>query len=147
MFLPQRPYLILGSLRSQLLYPRTEGDIDEAELRHVLAQVNLADLPERVGGWEAELDWDDVLSLGEQQRLAFARLLLVAPRYAILDEATSALDWQNEAALYEQLQSSGTTYISVGHRPSLVKYHTQVLELDGQGKWRLMPSANYQAIA
>src|SRR5439155_22377968 len=76
LFLPQRPYMILGSLRAQLLYPATHHAISEAELRHVLAQVHLGELPERVGGWDVELDWADILSLGEQQLLAFARLLL-----------------------------------------------------------------------
>src|SRR5207247_1113148 len=87
LFLPQRPYMILGSLRAQLLYPAIHHAISEASLRHVLEQVRLAELPERVGGWDVELDWADVLSLGEQQRLAFARLLLSQPQYAMLDEA------------------------------------------------------------
>jgi putative ATP-binding cassette transporter len=143
LFLPQRPYMILGSLRSQLLYPNIEREVNEEELYSVLKQVNLADLPERVGGFDAVLDWADVLSLGEQQRLAFARLLLTKPRYAILDEATSALDIKNEARLYQQLQESDTTYISVGHRPSLVNYHQQVLELEGDTKWRLMSANDY----
>jgi putative ATP-binding cassette transporter len=99
--------------------------------------VNLSDLPERVGGFEAVLDWGLLLSLGEQQRLAFARLLLAKPGYAILDEATSALDGPNETQLYRELQTAGTTYISVGHRPSLRAFHDQVLELQGEGNWRL----------
>ncbi|WP_445250434.1 ABC transporter ATP-binding protein/permease, partial [Microcoleus sp. OTE_8_concoct_300] len=80
LFLPQRPYMILGSLRSQLLYPNSSSEVDEEKLRHVLASVNLADLPERLGGFDADLDWAEILSLGEQQRLAFARLLLTEPR-------------------------------------------------------------------
>jgi putative ATP-binding cassette transporter len=85
----------------------------------------------RFDGLDAELDWAKVLSVGEQQRVAFARVLLSAPRYAILDEATSALDIANEDSLYRQLAASGTTLISVGHRPSILKYHPQVLELTG----------------
>jgi len=77
-------------------------------------------------------EWGDVLSLGEQQRLTFARLLLNQPAFAILDEATSALDLANEAQLYEHLQHTGTTYISVGHRESLYAYHPKVLRL-GEG--------------
>ncbi|WP_445245140.1 ABC transporter ATP-binding protein/permease, partial [Microcoleus sp. OTE_8_concoct_300] len=80
LFLPQRPYMILGSLRSQLLYPNSSSEVDEKKLRRVLASVNLADLPERLGGFDADLDWAEILSLGEQQRLAFARLLLTEPR-------------------------------------------------------------------
>ena len=145
LFLPQRPYMILGSLRSQLLYPNSSSEVDEEKLRHVLASVNLADLPERLGGFDADLDWAEILSLGEQQRLAFARLLLTAPRYAILDEATSALDLDNEQHLYEQLQATKTTFVSVGHRVSLVKYHQQVLELLGDGSWRLVSTEEYRA--
>ena len=137
LFLPQRPYMVLGSLREQLLYPQVDRNIGDGELRAVLERVNLADLPERVGGFDAELDWGHLLSLGEQQRLAFARLLLAKPGYAVLDEATSALDEPNEALLYRELQNAGTTYISVGHRPSLPAYHDRVLELQGGGNWRL----------
>lgn len=142
-FLPQRPYMILGSLRDQLLYPNLSADLPEATLRAALTQVNLADLPDRLGGFEAVLDWADVLSLGEQQRLAFARLWLSQPRYAMLDEATSALDVTNEERLYAQLQKMGLTFISVGHRPSLVKYHHHVLELLGDTQWRLYAADEY----
>jgi len=147
LFLPQRPYMILGSLRSQLLYPNSSSEVDEGKLRRVLAAVNLADLPERLGGFDADLDWAEILSLGEQQRLAFARLLLTEPPYAILDEATSALDLENEQHLYEQLQATKTTFVSVGHRVSLVKYHQQVLELLGDGSWRLVSTEEYRASA
>lgn len=143
LFLPQRPYMLLGSLRSQLLYPNTEREVSDTELQKILEQVNLADLAERVGGFDAELDWADVLSLGEQQRLAFARLLISKPRYAILDEATSALDLRNEALLYENLQRAETTFVSVGHRSSLLQYHQQVLELSGDSRWQLMPAGDY----
>jgi vitamin B12/bleomycin/antimicrobial peptide transport system ATP-binding/permease protein len=98
-----------------------------------------------VGGFDAVLDWADILSLGEQQRLAFARLLLSQPRYAILDEATSALDLKNEASLYQQLQKTSTTFISVGHRSSLLQYHQQVLELVGDAQWRLSSVQDYNS--
>jgi putative ATP-binding cassette transporter len=147
LFLPQRPYMILGTLRQQLLYPHTSREVEENKLHEVLVMVNLADLPERVGGFDAELDWADILSLGEQQRLAFARLLLTAPKYAILDESTSALDIKNEQRLYQHLQEKGTTLISVGHRPSLLAFHHQVLELEGGGKWRLVPAEGYTSAA
>jgi vitamin B12/bleomycin/antimicrobial peptide transport system ATP-binding/permease protein len=143
LFLPQRPYMLLGSLRSQLLYPNTNQAVADEKLYEILKQVNLANLPERVGGFDVVLDWADILSLGEQQRLAFARLLLTQPRYAILDEATSALDIKNEERLYQQLQETGTTFVSVGHRSSLLKYHHQVLELEGEAKWRLYSVQDY----
>jgi putative ATP-binding cassette transporter len=84
-----------------------------------------------------------VLSVGEQQRLAFARLLLSQPRYAMLDEATSALDIDNEESLYQLLAETSTTLVSISHRPSLLKYHRQVLELTGNGHWQLYPADAY----
>jgi putative ATP-binding cassette transporter len=136
-FLPQKPYMFLGSLREQLIYPHSQDSISDAALRTVLAEVNLPDLPERVGGFDLKLDWADVLSLGEQQRLAFARLLINKPQFAVLDEATSALDLPNEAYLYNRLQELGIHYISVGHRPSLLDYHQQVLEIQGPEMWQV----------
>ncbi len=143
MFLPQSPYMILGSLREQLLYPRLDREIDIGELRRMLERVKLDDLPDRVGGFDVEMDWGHLLSLGEQQRLAFARLLLANPRYAVLDEATSALDVTNETHLYGELRSSGATYLSVGHRPTLVAHHSHVLELKGDGGWRLVAASDF----
>lgn len=145
LFLPQRPYMVLGSLRDQLLYPHQNRSIDEAQLYQVLEQVNLAELPDRVGGFDIELDWANTLSLGEQQRLAFARLLLAQPRYVILDEATSALDLDNEQHLYQQLQKMKLTFISVGHRSSLLQYHHYVLKLEGNTHWKLLPTQTYDA--
>lgn len=142
-FLPQRPYMLLGSLRDQLLYPDPGRHIPEDELQRVLEAVNLPDLPKRVGGFDVELDWADVLSLGEQQRLAFARLMINKPEVAVLDEATSALDDKNEADLYHYLQKSGIRYLSVGHRSSLLRYHECVLELQGRTEWDLLPAAEY----
>lgn len=143
LFLPQRPYMILGDLRHQLLYPTNNITISAQRLQKELEEVNLPDLIERVGGLDTELNWADFLSLGEQQRLAFARLRLTQPRYAILDEATSALDVNNEKRLYQLLLDSGTTYISVGHRPTLVQYHQYVLELIGNGDWQVIPIQDY----
>lgn len=143
LFLPQRPYMILGSLRDQLLYPNTGIKATDEDLRAVLNQVNLPKLIDTAGGLDTVLNWSDVLSLGEQQRLAFARLVLSKPRYAILDEATSALDVRNEEKLYATLQGSGTTFVSVGHRPTLVKHHDKVLELIGDGSWKLHASGDY----
>jgi putative ATP-binding cassette transporter len=137
LFLPQRPYLVLGTLRDQLLYPNTHLEVDNPHLKQVLEQVNLAGLDERFGGFDAEQDWADVLSLGEQQRLTFARLLVNKPNYAILDEATSALDLNNEARLYQHLQAIGTTFLSVGHRSSLATYHQSLLELTQAKTWQI----------
>ena len=129
LFLPQRPYMVLGTLRDQLLYPNLDLKVDDSQLKEILIRVNLADLAQRHDGFDTEQNWSQVLSLGEQQRLIFARLLLNQPKYAILDEATSALDANNEAHLYQELQASGMTFLSVGHRESLSNYHQSILDL------------------
>ncbi|MEH2155327.1 ABC transporter ATP-binding protein/permease [Nostoc sp.] len=144
LFLPQRPYIILGTLREQLLYPNTTRKMSDAELKEVLQQVNLQNLLSRVDGFDTEVPWENILSLGEQQRLAFARLLVTHPRFTILDEATSALDLQNEGSLYQQLQETKTTFISVGHRESLFNYHQWVLELSQDSSWQLLRVQDYQ---
>ncbi|MEY5100072.1 MAG: hypothetical protein RJA36_2791 [Pseudomonadota bacterium] len=145
LFLPQQPYMFLGTLRSQLLYPRHgKRQVSREELLELLERVNLGDLAARCGGLDVELDWEKTLSMGEQQRLAFARLLLSRPRYAILDEATSALDLANERRLYELVVASGITLISVGHRATLLHYHGQVLELSGGGQWSLRAAGDYR---
>ncbi|MBN3894359.1 MAG: ABC transporter ATP-binding protein/permease [Nostoc sp. NOS(2021)] len=144
LFLPQRPYIILGTLREQLLYPKTNRQLTDAELKEVLQQVNLQNLLSRVESFDTEVPWENILSLGEQQRLAFARLLVTNPRFTILDEATSALDLKNEGTLYQQLQETKTTFISVGHRESLFNYHQWVLELSQDSSWQLMTVQDYR---
>ncbi len=144
LFLPQRPYIILGTLREQLLYPHTNRQMSDTELKEVLQQVNLQNLLSRVEGFDTEVPWENILSLGEQQRLAFARLVVTHPRFTILDEATSALDLKNEGNLYQKLQSTKTTFISVGHRESLFNYHQWVLELSHDSNWQLMTVQDYQ---
>jgi vitamin B12/bleomycin/antimicrobial peptide transport system ATP-binding/permease protein len=137
-FLPQRPYCThIGSLRQQLVYPKTvddwaEGGTDDSLLR-ALQKVQLGGLASSgAAGLDEVRDWGDELSLGEQQRLAFARLLVIQPRLAILDEATSALDLDSEAAMYMCLAAlPGITFLSVGHRPSLLRFHTSRLRLFG----------------
>ena len=144
LFLPQRPYMLLGSLRSQLLYPQQERKITDEELLQLLERVNLPDIVARFDGLDAEQDWAKVLSVGEQQRVAFARALLTAPRYVMLDEATSALDIANEENLYQQLAASGTTMISVAQRTSILKFHPQVLALSDNEEWQLYTADEYR---
>ena len=141
--LPQQPFLPLGSLRDQLLFPGQLGsaDVSDQVLRQLMDRVGLADLAGRHADLGVEDDWARVLSGGEQQRLGFARLLLRRPRLAILDEASSALDLAAEASLYALLVQAGPTVVSVGHRPSLRAFHHTELQLDGQGGWRLIPIA------
>jgi vitamin B12/bleomycin/antimicrobial peptide transport system ATP-binding/permease protein len=141
MFLPQRPYMVEGSLREQLLYPYGNQVISDANIGKVLADVNLADVFERVDGdLDCVLDWGNVLSLGEQQRIAFARLFLRMPKFAFLDEATSALDEENQRELYQRIRDSGISFISVGHRTTLVEFHDRILELDRSGTWEIHSS-------
>ncbi len=129
LFLPQKPYMILGTLRDQLYYPNLTQQLTDNDLEHILEQVKLSGLHLRFGGLDTEQDWSDLLSLGEQQRLSFARILVNRPNYVILDEATSALDIAHEAHLYQLLLNMEITFISVGHRPTLKNYHQQVLTI------------------
>eukprot|EP00887_Chlorella_sp_A99_P002377 scaffold10.g2377.t1 len=112
----------------------------DVELVAALRAVAMGPLVDRVGGnLDAVADWSSVLSLGEQQRLAFARVLLARPRLVLMDESTSALDTSNEALLYAALKRAGVTYVSVGHRPTLLRFHERVLLLaGGGGGWELL---------
>ncbi len=138
MFLPQKPYMVPGNLRAQLMYPQSEEDADDAAIAAAIAQVNLQEIFDRVDGdLGKEVDWKNVLSLGEQQRVAFARLFLKKPAIAFLDEATSALDEENESLLYERLRASGIAYVSVGHRSTLKGFHDRLLLLNRDGSSEL----------
>ena len=130
LFLPQHPYLVLGSLRRALSYPRTAAASD-TELARILKLVGLEHFAVRLDDVD---DWSRILSLGEQQRLAFARVLLIRPDWIFLDEATSALDEPRERALYELLHQELPTasIISVGHRSTLFALHDTELHLSDQ---------------
>ena len=137
MFLPQKPYLPLGTLRRALIYPAAEKDSPSDEnLKKIL---RLVQLPKLVDKLDTADDWSRILSLGEQQRLAFARVLLSAPDYIFLDEATSALDEPREIEMYELLreQLPAVTVVSVGHRSTLFKLHDVELNLDGAGGYKI----------
>ena len=142
LFLPQRPYIILGSLREQLLYPKQQ-EISDQQLLQILETVNLPLIGNKIASLDTTVEFNKILSMGEQQRLAFARLLLTKPNYAILDEATSSLDVKNEKLLYNQLQQSNITYISVGHRSTLVDYHDSVLRINNDRSYNLMSKQQY----
>ena len=138
LFLSQRPYLPQGNLLTALYYPDTTENVDLAKITRVLEQVQLAHLQDRL---EQEQDWSRILSLGEQQRLAFARLLLHKPTVAFLDEASASLDEGMEYAMYRLIREElpNTTIISVGHRSTLVPLHQQQLELHTDGSWAFNP--------
>jgi putative ATP-binding cassette transporter len=143
-FLPQQPYLQSGTLRSQLIYPSAQSSLGDEQLLEILEQVHLPHLAERLGGLDAVHDWEKLLSVGEQQRLAFGRVLVHEPSIVILDEATSALDSGNEASLYGRLRDSGTTLISIAHRAAVLRHHTHVLRLMGEGAWEVHEATGYQ---
>lgn len=136
LFLPQRSYLPLGTLRDSVLYPYKEDFATNEKIRSVMELCKLEDLVDKLDQVE---DWSHVLSFGEQQRIAFVRAILQQPDWLFLDEATSAIDEITEAHLYQLLHSqlNATTIISVGHRNTLVNYHKRKLIIDGTGSWRL----------
>jgi ATP-binding cassette, subfamily D (ALD), peroxisomal long-chain fatty acid import protein len=142
MFLPQRPYLSIGTLRDQVIYPDGEPEMRDRgrrdiELARILEDARLGYLPDREGGWDTRKEWKDVLSGGEKQRMAIARLLYHEPRYAVLDEGTSAVSSDVEGYLYEKAKERGITLITISTRASLKKHHTFNLTLglgeDGMG--------------
>jgi putative ATP-binding cassette transporter len=142
MFAPQTPYMVSGSFRAQLTYPRSEFLVDDGELKRAIELTGLECVIARYGGLDAEHhDWRSSLSLGEQQRIVFARIYLARPALVILDESTSALDLLTESDLYANLLHHAGTYISVGHRPSLAVHHDVVLELSENEPWRIRPTS------
>lgn len=132
MFIPQRPYLPLGTLRNALLYPGTKMISDEHLLK-LMEQCEIGYLSDKL---DVVGDWSHVLSIGEQQRLAFVRAHVQQPLWLFLDEATSALDETTEAKMYMQLGSSlpNTTVVSIGHRSTLNKYHQKALNINRDEK-------------
>jgi putative ATP-binding cassette transporter len=138
LFLSQRPYLPLGDLRGAVAYPGLAQPEDDARLADALGQVNLGHLAGRL---DEVADWARILSLGEQQRVAFARVLFNRPAIVFLDEATSATDEGLEHALYSLLRGAlpSCVLVSVGHRSTLDAFHTHRLDLDGAGDWSMGP--------
>ena len=135
LFLPQRPYLPLGTLKRALLYPSTETRSNE----ELIDALKLVDLPDLTNKLDVEDDWSRILSLGEQQRLAFARVILTAPEFLFLDEATSALDEPREEEMYDLLQKTfpNLTIISVGHRSTLNKKHNLMLAITSADNYNI----------
>ncbi len=136
MFVPQLPYLPVGDLRTVVSYPQPPGTFDDEDIQRALLAVALSHLIIRVND---DKDWAKILSVGEQQRIAFARILVSKPKTVFLDESTSAMDEGLEHMLYELLRTElpGTIVVSVSHRASVRPFHTSRLELVGGGQWRL----------
>jgi len=135
------PYLPLGDLRTVLSYPRQPGEIADDALRAALLAVALPDCVERLGD---VAEWHRELSPGEQQRIAFARLLLAKPKAVFLDEATSALDEALEFMILSEAQRElpETVFVSITHRNAVDPHHKKHLELLGGGAWRLGPAGS-----
>ncbi|KAL8797894.1 MAG: hypothetical protein Q9195_000246 [Heterodermia aff. obscurata] len=135
LFLPQRPYLPLGTLRDQVIYPAREIDnqLSDTELQHILDEVHLGYLPAREGGWDARKEWKDVLSGGEKQRMGFARVGYKRPGWVVADEATSAVSADVEGLLYERCKAWGAGLVVVSTRVGLKRYCQWSLTLRGVG--------------
>ncbi|MGW0043855.1 ABC transporter ATP-binding protein/permease [Rhodococcus sp. NPDC003348] len=136
LFLSQMPYLPLGDLRTAVAYPGSADDLDDETIRTVLRKVQLGNLVDRL---DEQQDWAKVLSPGEQQRIAFARILLLRPALVFLDEATSAVDEGLEYSLYDLVRTEvpACMLFSVSHRSTVDQHHTRQLELSGDGAWQL----------
>ncbi|CAF2958243.1 unnamed protein product [Rotaria sp. Silwood2] len=143
-YIPQKPYMTIGTLRDQIIYPDSQGDmrrkgIKDENLNELLDKVQLTYLVQREGGFDGVQDWMDVLSGGEKQRIAMARLFYHKPQFAILDECTSAVSVDVEGFMYEYCRTAGITLFTVSHRKSLWKYHEYCLYMDGRGSYSFKP--------
>ncbi len=132
LFLPQRPYLPIGTIRDVVSYPASPDEFSDEQIKDVLHAVGMPQLVDRINDHQ---HWSLQFSPGEQQRIAFARAILQKPAWLFLDEATSALDEAAEEKLYRLLKErlAGTTIISIGHRPALIAFHSRRLELREDG--------------
>uniref|UniRef100_A0A4W4FEP6 ATP-binding cassette sub-family D member 3 n=1 Tax=Electrophorus electricus TaxID=8005 RepID=A0A4W4FEP6_ELEEL len=143
-YVPQRPYMTLGTLRDQVIYPDTYEDqkkkgISDHVLKEYLDNVQLGHILDREGSWNTVQDWMDVLSGGEKQRMAMARLFYHKPQFAILDECTSAVSVDVEDYIYSHCRKVGITLFTVSHRKSLWKHHEIYLHMDGRGNYEFKP--------
>ncbi|PPQ64758.1 hypothetical protein CVT26_002702 [Gymnopilus dilepis] len=138
--IPQRPYLPLGTLRDQIIYPHSQEEmvqrgVADEDLLNILTVVQMSNIVEREGGWDAVKEWRESLSGGDQQKIAWARLFYHHPKYAVLDEATSLVPADIEGMMMEHAAKLNITLLTVSHRPSLWKYHALILHYDGQGSY------------
>jgi len=138
LLIPQRPYLCLGTLRDQVIYPHSKREMEnrgitDNDLLQILSLVRMGNVVEREGGWDVVREWRDSLSGGDKQKMAWARLFYHNPKYAILDEATSLVPPDMEGLMMDNATKLGITLLTVSHRSSLWKYHHMILHYDGQG--------------
>ncbi|GJJ09555.1 hypothetical protein Clacol_003778 [Clathrus columnatus] len=146
--IPQRPYLCVGTLRDQIIYPHSKLEMEhrgitDDDLASVLAVVEMEQVVDREGGWDVVRDWRDALSGGDKQKIAWARLFYHCPKilchsdmnlkYSVLDEATSHIPQDLEMRMMEHAMALGISLLTVSHRPSLWQYHSHILQYDGAG--------------
>ena len=139
LFLTERPYLPPGTLRQALVRTGRERELADARVHEVLRELGVGDVPEKVGGLEVERDWAEVLSLGEQQMLSFARLALAAPRYAVLDRPETVLGPETVARALDFLAGQGITVVTFSSEPALADRHDAHLVLATGGSWSFEP--------
>jgi len=137
-YIPQKPYMTLGTLRDQVTYPHTKEEMQrrrktDTDIARHLERVQLSYLLQRDQGWDTVADWMDVLSGGEKQRIAMARLFYHQPQFAILDECTSAVSVDVEGSMYQYCRDAGISLFTVSHRKSLWRHHDYYLQMDGRG--------------
>ena len=149
-YVPQKPYMCIGTLRDQVIYPDThaaalsKGWTDD-KISSLLQIVHLEYLVTREGGWGAQAEWADVLSGGEKQRVAMARVFYWKPQFAVLDECTSAVSVDIEGVMYNHARKVGVTLFTVSHRQSLLKHHDYVLRFDGEGGYTFTKMTDLEA--
>lgn len=140
--------MTLGTLRDQVIYPHSKEEFEnrgmnDNQILEFLKKVHLEYLVDREGGWDSVQDWMDVLSGGEKQRIAMARLFYHQPQFAILDECTSAVSVDVEGFIYTHCKEVGITLFTVSHRKTLWKYHEYVLQFDGRGAYSFTPMSEH----
>ncbi|GEQ71842.1 hypothetical protein JCM33374_g5528 [Metschnikowia sp. JCM 33374] len=145
-YLPQRAYLVRGTLREQIIYPHSLSQFQnnpkgkkEADLEKIMEILDLGDLLTSSSDWDIVKNWSEELSIGAQQRLAMARLYYHEPKFAVLDECTSAVSPDMEQFMYKHAQDIGISLLSVAHRPALWHFHNRLLQLDGKGGYFFGP--------
>jgi putative ATP-binding cassette transporter len=141
-FVPRHPYAVRGTLRERLQINSPDRAFGDDQLRDVLRRVGLEEAVARVGGLDAEHDWGGALSQGEQHLVALARVLLIPPRFVFLNQVTEGLGPDQIGPFYRVLSQASITYLSTGENHDLIPFHDEFLELDEDGRWRLVATKN-----
>lgn len=145
-FLPQRPYLPPGTMREVLASPDCAKPPTDERIRQTLQGLELEESVARIGGLDVERDWDDIFSLGELQRFAIARVLLIAPDFVVLDRIETTLEAERMHGVLGMFDGAGITYVTIGRGDSDLPHYDMVLELSGNGPWTLRSARPAQAL-